>query len=87
MEEQLKAVFEKADKDGNGFLTINEIRKLLEEIKTETIPEAAVDYVLKKLDLNSDGKVSCEGNFFFFQNQKMILIPFSFQNSLKELPK
>ena len=72
MEEQLKAVFEKADKDGNGFLTINEIRKLLEEIKTETIPEAAIDYVLKKLDLNSDGKVSCEGNLFF-QNQKMNL--------------
>ena len=65
MEAELKSLFDSADKDGNGVLSHEEIRKLLlEDSPNEKITEKEVEETLKELDLNSDGKVSCQGKIY-----------------------
>ena len=64
MEAELKAIFKLADKDGNGTLSPEEIRtQLLSPSPNKKITEKEVEIALKELDLDSDGKVSCQGKF------------------------
>ena len=69
MEAELKAIFKLADKDGNGTLSPEEIRtQLLTPSPYKKITEKEVEIALKELDLDSDGKVSCQGKFLKFFN-------------------
>ena len=62
MEAELREAFAKADLDKDGFLTKDEIRKaLVEDNPSDTVTEEQIDDVWKQLDLNEDGKVSCQG--------------------------
>ena len=64
MEAELISIFVKADKDGNGTLSREEIRtQLLSPSPNKKITEKEVEIALKELDLDSDGKVSCQGKF------------------------
>ena len=70
MEAELISIFVKADKDGNGTLSREEIRKLVENSSNCKINDKEVETAFKQLDLDSDGKVSCQGNFLSFLCQK-----------------
>ena len=70
MEAELISIFVKADKDGNGTLSREEIRKLVENSSNCKINDKEVETAFKQLDLDSDGKVSCQGNFSSFLCQK-----------------
>ena len=75
MEAQLKAIFKAADKDGNGTLSPEEIRtQLLTPSPYKKITEKEVEIALKQLDLDSDGKVSCQGNSNHFLYQRFQII-------------
>ena len=63
MKAELRETFAKADLDKDGFLTKDEIRKaLVEDDPSYAFTEEQIDDVWKQLDLNEDGKVSCQGN-------------------------
>ena len=65
----MRSIFAARESDKSEFLTQDEIRQLMmvhtrlpgEEKPNEKITEDEVDLALQALDLNHDGKVSCEG--------------------------
>ena len=88
MEAQLKAIFKAADKDGNGTLSPEEIRtQLLTPSPYKKITEKEVEIALKQLDLDSDGKVSCQGNSYHFLFRRTSDNSKSFQSSSKSSRK
>ena len=63
MEAELREAFKKADLDKNGFLSKEEIRKaLIDDDPNDFVTEQQIEEISKQLDLNHDGKVSCQGN-------------------------
>ena len=64
MKEEMSDAFKKMDADGNGFLSKDEIKKVLEE-NSKTWGHVD-DQVFDQVDVNGDGKISIEGNFSFF---------------------
>ena len=70
MESEMRAIFAARESDKSDFLTKTEIRNLMmahtrlpgESSPNEKITENDVEAALKDLDLNHDGKVSCQGN-------------------------
>lgn len=65
----MRSIFAAREFDKSEFLTQDEIRQLMmvhtrlpgEEKPNEKITEDEVELALQALDLNHDGKVSCEG--------------------------
>ena len=65
----MRSIFAARESDKSEFLTHDEIRQLMmvhtrlpgEEKPNEKITEDEVELALQALDLNHDGKVSCEG--------------------------
>ena len=55
-ENETKEEFAKADKNSDGFLSVNEIREMLDMQDPEEVEE-----LMKTLDTNNDGKVSYAG--------------------------
>ena len=58
-------IFEKVDKDENGFIEKQELETLIKEIalkfkKDFEVPEDKVQSVLEKIDTDGDGKISKE---------------------------
>ena len=73
METTMRAIFAARESDHSDFVTKNEIRQLMmvhtrlpgEEKPNEKVTEDEVEAALQALDLNHDGKVSCEGKQIF----------------------
>ena len=69
METTMRSIFAARESDQSEFLTQDEIRQLMmahtrlpgEEKPNEKVTEDEVEAALQALDLNHDGKVSCEG--------------------------
>ena len=69
----MRAIFAARESDHSDFVTKNEIRQLMmvhtrlpgEEKPNEKVTEDEVEAALQALDLNHDGKVSCEGKQIF----------------------
>ena len=76
MKEEMSDAFKKMDADGNGFLSKDEIKKVLEE-NSKTWGHVD-DQVFDQVDVNGDGKISLEGNFSFFKYTIFVLsfLPF-----------
>ena len=64
MKDEMIEAFKKMDEDGNGFLSKEEIQKVLEE-NCEKWGYFDED-MFNKLDENDDGKISTQGNFFSY---------------------
>ena len=62
MKDEMIEAFKKMDEDGNGFLSKEEIQKVLEENCEKW--GYFDDDMFAKLDENDDGKISTQGNFF-----------------------
>ena len=80
MKEEMSEAFKKMDADGNGFLSKEEIKKVMEE-NSKTwghVDDEAFDQV----DVNDDGKISIDGNFSFkkIYNFCSFISSFLFQN-------
>ena len=72
MKEEMSDAFKKMDADGNGFLSKDEIKKVLEE-NSKTWGHVD-DQVFDQVDVNGDGKISIEGNFSFFKKKSTIFV-------------
>lgn len=53
----MRTIFDSFDKDKNGYLEKDEIKKVSEELGKPLTPEE-LDKVMKMMDLNKDGKIS-----------------------------
>ena len=62
-------LFATLDKDGNGYLDIDEILSFLSFFTAETISEEDVSNIISNLDSNDDGKLSFEEIMSVLQDQ------------------
>ena len=78
MKDEMIEAFKKMDEDGNGFLSKEEIQKVLEE-NCEKWGYFDED-MFNKLDENDDGKISTNGIFFsYFFSEKFLIFFFFFR--------
>jgi len=56
--ERLEAVFKLFDKDGNGYLTADELREIFNPGNTKEIDDNVWNDLIKEVDQNGDGKIS-----------------------------
>uniref|UniRef100_T1JIW0 Calmodulin n=1 Tax=Strigamia maritima TaxID=126957 RepID=T1JIW0_STRMM len=83
--EELKTAFKVFDKDGNGFITREELKRAMDMIG-EQMSEKALDDLLSTVDVNKDGKIDYNGTkqiivdlseistiFFIVEFAKMLL--------------
>ena len=54
----IRKAFEKYDSDGNGFITIDEFKKVVEDKHGSKLTSKEIKKLLKEADNNSDGKIS-----------------------------
>ena len=74
MKEEMSDAFKKMDADGNGFLSKDEIKKVMEE-NSKTWGHVD-DETFDKVDLNDDGKISIDGNFSLKKNLQFLFFHF-----------
>ena len=65
---------QKMDADGNGFLSKEEIKKVMEE-NSKTWGHVD-DETFDQVDLNDDGKISIDGNFSLKKNLQVLFFHF-----------
>jgi calmodulin len=56
----IRNAFEKYDKDGNGFITSDEFRKVVEDKYGAKISGKEIKKLMKEADKNGDGKIDYE---------------------------
>ena len=74
MKEEMSDAFKKMDADGNGFLSKDEIKKVMEE-NSKTWGHVD-DETFYQVDLNDDGKISIDGNFSLKKNLQFLFFHF-----------
>mmetsp|Transcript_31247 Transcript_31247/g.87233 ORF Transcript_31247/g.87233 Transcript_31247/m.87233 type:complete len:185 (+) Transcript_31247:93-647(+) len=57
-DEELRASFDKLDKDGSSNITIDELGPLLEDVYHGPAPKGEVERLMAIFDTNADGKIS-----------------------------
>ena len=60
-EEELKQAFKVFDKDGDGYISADELKEVMKNLG-ESLSAKEVDDMLKEADINGDGKIDFEGN-------------------------
>lgn len=58
----VRKAFEKYDKDGNGFITRDEFKKIVEDKYQATLTPTQVDALMNQADVNKSGKLSLKNS-------------------------
>ncbi|KAI3738478.1 hypothetical protein L2E82_28511 [Cichorium intybus] len=78
-EDSLYAAFSYFDKDGSGFITLNEIQQSCKELGME---DAQVEEIIKEADLNNDGRIDYNEFVAMMQNGSATVGRKEMKNSL-----
>ena len=62
--EELKQAFETFDKDGNGFITADELRHAMTNLG-ETLTDEEVEQMMKEADVDGDGQINYDGRYIY----------------------
>ena len=60
-EDDLRDAFQLFDRDSNGFISKRELTFVMTRLRGEEITDAAVENMIKEVDLDGDGRVNYEG--------------------------
>ena len=63
----IRDAFENYDRDGNGFITRDEFRKVVEDKYEAILGSEEIDKIMNRVDKNHDGKVDYEEFFKAFR--------------------
>ena len=61
IENELTDAFRASNKNGNGLISITELRHVLLNLDEEKLTEAEVDEIIREADIRGDGQVNYEG--------------------------
>ncbi len=86
IDDDIREAFRVFDKDGNGFMSIAELRHVMTDLG-EKLTEEEVDEVFRGADLDGDGQINYEGKLYFFSThiiylQKVIFLFLEFCNMM-----
>ncbi len=62
--EDLKYYFNKFDRDGNGYITSDEVALVINTYGGRSYSKQEIDDMIKDADLDSDGQISYDGTIF-----------------------
>eukprot|EP00800_Vazella_pourtalesii_P006789 TRINITY_DN18917_c0_g1_i1.p1 TRINITY_DN18917_c0_g1~~TRINITY_DN18917_c0_g1_i1.p1 ORF type:complete len:155 (-),score=49.25 TRINITY_DN18917_c0_g1_i1:9-473(-) len=65
-------LFEMMDKDGNGFVTAEEIQYMFTTTLGRSTSKSEMERILKRMDMNKDGKIEYE-EFVDYMNQEKVI--------------
>jgi len=68
--QRLKEIFELFDSDGDGYITIPELRKTLKQCDYKVTDEG-IEQIMKEADINKDGKICFDEFKIFFKNKSL----------------
>ena len=60
-EKEIRELFRVFDKDGNGFISVAELRHVMTNLG-QKLTDEKVDEMIRETDIDGDGQVNCEGN-------------------------
>ena len=60
-DEEIKEAFRVFDKDGNGFISSEELRQVMVNLG-ENLTKEEIDEMIREADIDGDGQVNYEGN-------------------------
>ena len=63
LEEEVRIAFEFFDLDGNGYISMTELRQVAVELGEE-LTEAEIDEMIREADVDGDGQVDFNGKYF-----------------------
>ena len=63
LEEEVRIAFEFFDLDGNGYISMTELRQVAVELGEE-LTEAEIDEMIREADIDGDGQVDFNGKYF-----------------------
>lgn len=61
-DQEIREAFELFDKDGDGRISIEEMKHILKNLGKDSFTDAEVEEVIRAGDLNGDGLLDYEGN-------------------------
>ena len=67
-DEEIREAFKVFDKDGNGFISVTELRQVMNSLG-EKLTEEEVDEMMREADTDGDGQVNYE-EFVAMMNSK-----------------
>ena len=59
--DEMKKAFEVFDKDGSGFISVEELRQVMTQIG-ENLTDDEIAEMIQEADVNDDGQVDYQGN-------------------------
>ncbi|KAI7753186.1 hypothetical protein M8C21_030921 [Ambrosia artemisiifolia] len=79
-EDSIYAAFSYFDKDGSGYITVNEVQQSCKELG---IDDAQIDEIIKEVDLNNDGRIDYNEFLAMMQKESACVGRRQQKNSLK----
>ena len=65
-EEEIREAFRVFDRDGNGYISASELRHVMTNLG-EKLTDDEVDEMIREADIDGDGQVNYEGEYFAMQ--------------------
>ena len=69
-------VFEVFDIDGNGYISIDELKRILHEYLNENLTDDDMKEIMSLIDTNGDGQLNYEEFIKCFKSKKFFLLFF-----------
>ena len=67
-EESMREAFKVFDKDGNGYVSREELKRIMTELGDEPLSPEELDVLMNNFDDDGDGRINYDGNVFLFKN-------------------
>ena len=63
----MREAFRVFDRDGNGYVSREELKRIMSELGDEPLSPEELDVLMNNFDDDGDGRINYDGNVFLFK--------------------